>query len=193
MRFLTRSALAILLIGICCFSSGCATILGGIIGHQSGEMGAGLAIGAAIDYGDNVVIGVGQMLTDQQKEFREKTLVDSQKGEIKLSLWGFSVDRTKELLSGLQARFKQAGWTYQRTKLDTHFDLFTLDYKEEQTWACRTDAAAAFNLDIKMGWHKDPTITVQVPDESTADKAAITQQIYNGLEQIVLGPPPDKT
>ena len=179
--------LASVLISICCLSSGCATILGGIIGHQSGELAAGLAIGAALDFGDNVVIGVGQMLTDQQEEFREKTLVDSDKGEIELSLWGFSVDHTKELLSALQGRFKQAGWSYRRAKLDSCFDLFSLNYTEKQIWACETDAPAAFNLDIEMGWHKNPKIAVKVSEGSTADRSAITNQIYNWLEEIVLG------
>ena len=173
------------LAGVLCCCSGCATILGGIIGHQSGELAAGLAIGAAVDFGDNIINGVGQMLSDDQKEFRQHAMVDSEAGKITLPRRGFSVDRTKALLSDIQPRFEDAGWTHERIKLKTGF--YVTNYTHSETWRCANSDGQPFELDIKMGWQKDSRLDIQIPPDSKADKSSVTLEIYGWLEDCVLG------
>ncbi len=179
-----QAFLAIVLAGITFCCSGCATILGGIIGHQSGELAAGLAIGAAVDFGDNIVNGVGQMLADDQKEFRQRAVVDSDAGTIQLPRKGFSVDRTKSLLAKIQPRFEEAGWTYERTRLKTCFSFS--NYVHDETWRCTDASGQPFELDIQMGWKKDSKLKVQIPSGSEAKRSEVTLQIYGWLEETVM-------
>lgn len=76
---------------VCLYCSGCATILGGIIGYQSNEMWAGAAIGAALDFGGDIANGLGQMLTDKETRFEQKVSLDSEQGTIELARSDFSL------------------------------------------------------------------------------------------------------
>jgi len=87
-------ALGVLLsVYLCC--SGCATILGGIIGHQSGEAVAGAAIGAAIDFGDDIVNGIGLFLTDKKTRFEQKVSLNSEEGNMEFAKSDFSANKGK--------------------------------------------------------------------------------------------------
>ena len=103
--------LCVMLLGcLCC--SGCATILGGIIGYQSGELAAGLAIGAAVDFGGGILDGVGQLLTDKEARFDQKVSLDSEEGKIEFARSDFSAEKMEKLMRELEKKFEQNGWSY---------------------------------------------------------------------------------
>ena len=184
MQCVKQAGLAVVLAGVVFCCSGCATILGGIIGHQSGELAAGLAIGAVVDFGETIVTSVGQMTANQAKEFRLRTVVDSDTGRIELPKKAFSVDRTKQLLGQMQPNFQEAGWTWQRTRMNSNFSV--TDYHHSETWRCTDAAGQSFTVDINMGWKKDSTFQVCVPADSTADRSAVTLQLYAWLEDQIV-------
>ena len=91
-----------MLILVACFCCSCATILGGIIGHQSGELAAGLAIGAAIDFGDDLVRGICYMTADIPKEFQNNSQVNTDEGTIQLPGIAFNADRMRPVTQMLK-------------------------------------------------------------------------------------------
>ncbi len=182
MGWTQRICLVVLLAaGLCC-CSGCATILGGIIGHQSGELCAGLAIGAAVDFGGCVVDGVGQLLTDPEQEFKEKAVLDSETGEITLPEHAFSVNRTKELLKSLERKLADNGWDRQTTMMKSSRGA-TCQLQER--WTCKKEDAQTFELTIHLQTNQNPEFRIDVPPESTLDRGAMTIRVYTWLKEIV--------
>ena len=84
----------------------------------------------------------------------------------------------------MQPRFEEAGWTWERSRMKSNFSV--TDYNHEETWACTDTEGQSFRVDIRMGWKKDSTFQVCVPGDSTADRSAITLQLYAWLEEDIL-------
>lgn len=196
---------SVVLAGVVLCGSGCATILGGIIGHQSGELAAGLAIGAAIDFGDDIVRGIGQMTAgekDLRRDFLEKSTFDANRGEITLPITPFNQPRTMEIAGQLQETFHAHGWETRRTKKSVSSGLFSPTRWEEK-WAVRTDEGAVFELQIDFASDRDTFLRVRnletwphgwgqgeagqgPPDLTIEQKMTITSRIYQWIEGIVL-------
>lgn len=172
-----------LLIAVACCCSSCATIWGGIIGHQSGELAAGLAIGAAIDFGDDLVRGVCYMTADVPKEFKNNSEVNAGEGTIKLPGIAFNTERMRPVTKMLKDKMSENGWEYKVTEKTAKTSLFDKDRFSEH-WNCVTQKGEAFELKICYKQDEDPHLTVCVDPESTAGKGPITSQIYNWLEEI---------
>lgn len=172
-----------LLIVIACYCSSCATIVGGIIGHQSGELAAGMAIGAAIDFGDDLVRGICYMTADVPKEFKNNSQINADEGTIQLPGIAFNADRMRPVKQMLKDKMSENGWEYKVAEKTAKTSLFDKD-RYSENWNCVTQEGEAFDLEICYKQDEDAHLTVWVKPSSTVDKGPITSQIYNWLEEI---------
>ena len=182
-RFIKTFALCVVLSAyLCC--SGCATILGGIIGYQSGELAAGLAIGAALDFGGDIVNGVGQLLTDKEVRFEQKVSLDTEEGKIEFAKSDFSAEKMERLMRKLEKKFEQNGWSYTMVQKKRHTGRTLLSEK----WRSKDGDGKEFELSILRERHKDTQISIEPADEDALSRHAITVQIYNWLKEAAIGP-----
>jgi len=175
--------LSVLLILVACFCCSCATILGGIIGHQSGELAAGLAIGAAIDFGDDLVRGVCYMTADIPKEFKNNSQVNAEEGTIQLPGIAFNVGRMPAVKQKLKGKMSENGWKYSVVDKTAKTSLFDKDRYSER-WNCVTEEGKEFDLKICYKQDEDAHLTVWARPDSKVDQETITSQIYDWLEEI---------
>ena len=182
-RFMKTFALCVVLLSyLCC--SGCATILGGIIGYQSGELVAGAAIGAALDFGDDIVNGIGQLLTDKEVRFEQKVTLDSEEGKIEFAKSDFSAEKMERLMRKLEKKFKQNGWSYTMVQKKRLTGRTLLSEK----WRCKDGDGNEFELSILREKCKDTQILIEPTDEDVLSRNAITIKVYNWLKEAVIGP-----
>jgi hypothetical protein len=183
-RFVKTCALFAVLLGyLCC--CGCATILGGIIGHQSGELVAGAAIGAAVDFGGDIVDGLGQLLTgNKEVRFEQKVSLDSEEGKIEFAKSDFSAGKMERLMRKLEKKFEQNGWSYtmvQKKRLKGR-TLFS------EKWRCKDGDGKEFELSVLREKCKDTQILIEPADEDALSRNAITVEVYNWLKEAAIGP-----
>jgi hypothetical protein len=186
--------------------SGCGTILGGIIGYQSGELCAGMAIGAAVDFGGDIARGVGQMTAkpkDLVRDFQQKSSLNAPDGRITLPICPFNLKRTMEITRRLQTKFAESGWTFLLIEKTTHDSLFSPKSWQEK-WSCADDQQQSFEFRIDFSASSDTEFHIQspyicppkespeegeskttVPELSKDQIAAITRRIYQWIEEIV--------
>jgi hypothetical protein len=185
--------------------SGCATILGGIIGYQSGELCAGMAIGAAVDFSGDIARGIGQMTADQKdlvRDFNRKSSVNAHEGKITLPVCPFNLNRTMTITDRLQDKFKENGWTFQLKEKTTHDNLFS-PRRWEEKWTCTDDQQQPFEFRIDFCSSRDTEFHIQsiscCPSKESSGEgepqtnrklskeqtAAITGRIYQWIEEIV--------
>jgi hypothetical protein len=172
-----------LLILIACYCCSCATIVGGIIGHQSGEMAAGMAVGAAFDFGDDLVRGICYMTADVPKEFKNNSEINANEGTIQLPGIAFNIDRMRPVKEMLKDKMTENGWKYSVTEKTAKTSLFDKD-RYSENWNCQTQDGKAFDLKICYEQDEDAHLNVTVGPDSTASKGVITSQIYGWLEEI---------
>ena len=172
-----------LLIVVACYCSSCATIVGGIIGHQSGELAAGMAIGAAVDFGDDLVRGVCYMTADVPKEFKNNSQVNADEGTIQLPGIAFNIDRMRPVKEMLKDKMVENGWKYSVTEKTAKTCLFGKD-RYSESWNCHTQQGDVFDLKICYKQDEDAHLKVTIGPESTIGRGAITSQIYDWLEEI---------
>ena len=173
---------ALLTAFLCC--SGCATILGGIIGHQSGELVAGAAIGAAIDFGGDIANGIGYLLTDKETRFEQKVSLDSEEGKIEFAKSDFSADKMERLMRKLEKKFEQNGWSHtmvQKKRLQGRTLL-------SEKWHCMDINGNEFELSILRERCKNTQILIEPANEDALSKNAITIEIYNLLKEAAIRP-----
>ena len=182
-RFIKTFALCVVLSGyLCC--SGCATILGGIIGYQSGELGEGLAIGAALDFGGDIINGIGQLLTDKEVRFEQKVSLDTEEGKIEFAKSDFSAEKMERLMRKLKKKFEQNGWSYTMVQKKRHTGRTLLSEK----WRCKDGDGKEFELSILKEKCKDTKISIEPIDEDALSRHAITIEVYNWLKEAAIGP-----
>ncbi len=172
-----------MLILVACFCCSCATILGGIIGHQSGEVAAGMAIGAAIDFGDDLVRGICYMTADIPKEFDNNSQVNVDAGTIQLPGIAFSVGRMPAVKQKLKGKMSENGWEFSVVDKTSKTSLFGRD-RYSENWNCLTKEGEEFELKICYKQDEDAHLRVQVEPDSKSDKVTITSRIYDWLEEI---------
>jgi hypothetical protein len=182
-----KAGLLIVLGSMVLLNSGCATILGGIIGYQSGEACAGMAIGAAVDFGDDVARGISQMLADVDKEFQKKASVNTDEGMISLPAVAFTTKRMPTVTQSLRARMVEDGWTAELAEKTAETGWFCKDRFFER-WRCATSDGEAFGIHIHYKQDENQTLHIIVPEDSSADKAAITARIFKYLGEISQSP-----
>ena len=172
-----------LLVAIACYCSSCATVVGGIIGHQSGELAAGLAIGAAIDFGDDLVRGICYMTADVPKEFKNNSEINADEGTIQLPGIAFNIERMRPVKEMLKDRMTENGWKYEVAEKTAKTSLFDKDRYSEK-WNCVTKEGQAFELNVCYKQDEDAHLRITPGPDGTAGKGAITSQIYDWLEEI---------
>jgi hypothetical protein len=172
-----------MLILVACFCCSCATMLGGIIGHQSGELAAGLAIGAAIDFGDDLVRGVCYMTADIPKEFKNNSQVNADAGTIQLPGIAFSIGRMPAVKQKLKGKMSESGWEFSVVEKTANTSLFHKD-RYSENWKCVIGKDEEFNLNICYKQDEDAHLRVRVGSHSKGNQGKITLQIYNWLEEI---------
>ena len=165
------------------YCSGCATILGGIIGHQSGEWLAGAAIGAAVDFGDDIVEGIGQLLTDKETRFEQKVSLDSEEGRISLAKSDFSSERVEKLMRRLEKKFKQNGWSHALVEKKILAGRTLLS----ERWRCKYADGGEFELSVLQEKCKDAQVMIEPMGEGALSRGAITIEVYTWLKEAALG------
>lgn len=174
--------LAVILAFIAIYTSGCATLLGGIIGHQSGEWVAGAAIGAGFDFGGGIIDGIGWMLTDKETRFEQKVSLDSEQGKICLARSDFSLDRVEKLMRKLEKKFEENGWSYSLVEKKMRIGRTLLSEK----WQC-ANADGEFELSVLQEKCKATQITIGPAGDGTFNKSAVTVEVYTWLKEAALG------
>ncbi len=181
-----KTLLTLLLTTIAMYTLGCATILGGIIGYQSGELVAGAAIGAAVDFGDDIAEGLGQLFTDKEVRFEQKVSLDSKEGRISLAKSDFSLERVEKLIRKLEKKFEENGWSYTLVEKKNRVGRTLLSEK----WHCKKPDDGEFELSVLREKHKDTQVSIEpVGEEALSSRDAITVQVYTWLKEASLGAP----
>ena len=160
-----------LLAVVCC--GGCATILGGIIGHQSGEAVAGAAIGAAVDFGDDVVKAVGIMLAGKKVTvYQEIGYINVNKDAIK----------SCKLVNKLSNKFATVNWVWSEPQPPTKVKGL-----KRSIYHCKTAEGNNFLLEFEDEKGKDLRIYIKPENQSTELRSLITSQISLWIKEIVEG------
>ena len=149
-----KTCLALFLAFITVYSSGCATIIGSVIGYQSGELLAGAAIGAAVDFHAEIAEGIGRLLTEKEKRFEQKVSLDSEEGRISFAKSDFSPKRMEKLMRYLEKKFEQNGWSYTLVQKKNRVERTLLFEK----WHCRNTEDIEFELSVLREKKKDAQI-----------------------------------
>jgi hypothetical protein len=158
------------------------TILGGIIGYQSGELAAGLAIGAALQFGGGIVDGVGGLLTDKETRFEQKVSLDSENGRICLARSDFSPERVEKLVRRLGKKFQENGWSYTPVQKKKRAGCSTLSEK----WQCVDAGGGEFELNFSRERCRDTQILIGSVDKGTLSRGEITIEVYRLFREAAL-------
>ena len=168
---------------------GCATILGGIIGYQSAELCAGLAIGAAVDLSDDIARGFGQMAAKKEnfcRDFNENAAMNANKGEIKIPINPFNRERVSTLVTRLQDTFEKNGWSRQIIEKNSQKPFIIGPHCCYEKWKCTTADQDSFEFEIKF--KSDCDTVFRVLDCSEEKRAKYANQIYQWLQEGVCSP-----
>jgi hypothetical protein len=180
-------ALSLSVVALQC--SGCATILGGIIGYQSAELCAGLAIGAAVDFTDDIVRGVGQMTAKEQnfcRDFNENSTMNAHKGEITLPINPFNRQRIATVVAGLQDTFQKNGGTYELLEKKSKKPFIIGPHCSYEKWKCTTAEQESFEMEIQFNSDRDTTF--RILDGSDEKRAKYTSRLYQWLQAAICTP-----
>jgi hypothetical protein len=170
------------LIVLCLHCSGCATLLGGIIGYQSAELCAGLAIGAAVDFGDDVARGIGQMSAKEEsfcQEYIENTDLNAAAGTIRLPITPFNKKRVFTIISRLEETLEKNGWSQQIMEKTSRNSWFGSHLY--QKWHCTTPDQRVFDLEIR--YNSDRDTELMILDCSEENRIEFTNQIYEWMKE----------
>jgi len=178
----TFALCVVLLACLCC--SGCATILGGIIGYQSGELVAGAAIGAALDFGGDIANGIGQLLTAKEVRFEQTVSLDSENGKIEFAKSDFSPEKMEKLMRKLEKKFEQNHWSHTMVQKKRRTGRTLLSEK----WLCKDGNGNEFELSILREKCKDAHVMIEPTNVEASIRHEITMEIYNWLKEAAIGP-----
>jgi len=163
--------LTLLLLTLTTCASGCATILGGIIGHQSGEACAGMAIGAAVDFGDDIARAIGEA-------FGDKTVnVYSELGYVRID--AKTADK-KCLKQKLEKRFAEASW-----KILNKESTSKTDKIKSCKYYCQTSEGKEFTLEFFTEKNQDLRIYIKTTEENNELQGLITSRIGLWATEII--------
>jgi hypothetical protein len=163
--------LTLLLLTLTISASGCATILGGIIGHQSGEACAGIAIGAALDFGDDIAKAIGEA-------FGNKTVnVYSELGYVRIDA---KTAREKCLKQKLEKRFAEASW-----KILNKESTSKTDKIQSCKYYCQTSDGREFTLEFFTEKKQDLRIYIKTTQENNELQSLITSRIGLWATEII--------
>lgn len=164
--------------------SGCMTILGGIIGYQSGEALAGAAIGAGIDI-------TGTIISHMHNKEKEKKQQEEQKErEIKLKEAikifpeeGFvrvgSISAGGKIYSEeLKKKFDNMGWQYSEVSNEQSPEI------SKKTFACKTSENKEFTLELMRETNQDLLIFIKPAETNKEFQSMVTSQVGIWIREI---------
>ena len=156
----------VLLLSVVCVS-GCMPILGGIIGHQSNEAVAGVVIGAALAYGDDIVVAL----------FPKRSItIDSDLGYIRVDR-GLAHGNT--LAHKLKKKFVDHSWRISETAAKKRRNITEIFYRS------RTADGIEFDLEFFQERGQDLRIYVRPDEKSDELRGMLTSQIGNWVREII--------
>ena len=170
----TITLIAVSVVAAICLS-GCATIVGGIIGHQSGEAVAGAAIGAAFDFGDDVVGTIGAVFKGKEEQEKIKIYSDSAYIRVDRSIAG-----RRNVTKKLQKKFDDVSWHWgEGSRQSTDKEVSQTAYQ------CRTAEGKEFTLQFFDEKRQDLRIYVKTPGEDREFAGMLTSQIGIWMSEIL--------
>jgi len=137
-----------------------------------------------MDFGGDIVNGVGQFLTDKEVRFEQKVSLDTEEGKIEFSKSDFSAEKMERLMRKLEKKFEQNGWSYTMVQKKRYTGRTLLSEK----WRCKDGDGKEFELSILIEKCKNAKISIEPTDEDVSVRHAITVQIYNWLKEAAIGP-----
>ncbi len=147
--------------------SGCATILGGIIGHQSGEAAAGVAIGAGVD----VICALSGMA--KKEEIKKSVKVHPELGYIRV---GSIAAKKKNVETDLKKRFQETHWTLEKVETQSpEKEISVIKYQ------CKTYKGKNFIMEITKEQRQDLRIYIKLAEESNLIKCPFCESTYHYL------------
>lgn len=173
-----KIVLTLLLSAMMLYTSGCAAIIGGIIGHQSGEAVAGAAIGAGLEFGPGIVRGIGQIMANPEKDIKNAR-IDSQQGQIILPEAAFTPKRLECLTRQLQDIFQANQWTGKLEEKKSRVGCTVFQEK----WQCKTKDEVEFEMTVVRKKRGKPGISIEVPADDQNKRSEITIQIFEWLPE----------
>jgi len=188
-QMMQRGLCLLFLVVVALQCSGCATILGGIIGYQSAELCAGLAIGAAVDFGDDIARGIGQMTAKEEnfcRDFNENAAMNANSGQITLPINPFNRQRIATLVADLQVTFEKNGWSRQLIEKNSQKPFIIGSECRYEKWACSTAEQETFELEISFKSDRDTIF--RILDCSEEKRLAVTNQLYQWLQTNICTP-----
>ena len=170
----TFRLVAVLLLSVVCVS-GCAPILGGIIGHQSNEAVAGVVIGVALEYGDDIVTALFPK-PRSQKGRAPIMMVYSDLGYIRVDR---GLARCRTLAQKLEKSFANHSWQISETAAKQRRNITEIFYRS------RTADGIEFGVEFFQERGQDLRIYVRTDDKSDERRGMLTSQIGNWIREII--------
>lgn len=163
------------------YLSGCATILGGIIGYQSGEACAGMAIGAALDFGGYAIDGIGKLIGGKPKSAEvsesEKIKVYSDMGYIRVNS---KFSQCSDLIALLRREFEGASWQIKDTPAASGDKEIS-----SRMYQCQTAEGKEFTMEVISEKRQDARVYIKCKEDSAELKRLITSQVGIWLAQSI--------
>ncbi|MBN1974780.1 MAG: hypothetical protein JW787_14160 [Sedimentisphaerales bacterium] len=174
----------LMLAGIHC--TGCATIVGGIIGYQSGEAVAGAAIGAAIDITGAIISNIEHKEEEQKREIQEKEREIKRKEAIKIyAEEGYirvgSISATGKMYGEeLKRKFDNIGWQYTEvTEKPSREDALT-----KRVFQCQTTDDKKFTLELLREKNQDLLVFIKPAEANKELQSMVTSQVGIWVREI---------
>ena len=163
----------VLLVSAVCVS-GCMPILGGIIGYQSNHAVAGVVIGAALEYGDDIIVALFPKPPIQKA--RPPITIYSDLGYIRVDC-GLAHGNT--LVQKLKKKFIDHSWRISETAAKKRRNI------TENFYRSRTADGIEFDLEFFQERGQDLRIYVRPDNKSDELKGMLTSQIGNWIREII--------
>jgi len=166
--------------------SGCATLLGGIIGYQSGEAVAGAAIGAAID----IAGGISNSNKEKERKLERKEREKEEELERKESINIYTEEgyirvgsistQGRNFGDSLKNRFDSLGWKYTETTDTEARETRVI----KRVIECTTTDNKEFTLELLREDNQDLLVFIKPDEPNTEFQSMITSQIGIWIRDI---------
>ncbi len=176
--------LAVVLILVAFNCSGCMTILGGIIGYQSGEAVAGAAIGAGIDITFGVISRIHQKEEEKKQQEKEKEREIERKEAIKIyPEEGYirvgSISAEGKIYGDeLKRKFDNIGWQYSEVSKERSNDI------SKRVFSCKTSDNKEFTLELMRETNQDLLIFIKPAEPNKEFQSMATSQVGIWIREI---------
>ena len=167
-------------------SSGCATILGGIIGNQSGELCAGLAIGAIVDTITGAIENSREKEREKENQQAQTEPQPQARGEDLVTVYSdagyIRVDRRhegQELQKKLKEKFAAASWV-----CSDEMGGYGDNEVSRDVYKCSTRQGKEFEMEFFREEGEDLRIYVRVPDADEEMRGMITSRVGLWVTEI---------